>query len=99
RCKALLPGRVNFHAPLAATLERGFNEDFGFPNSAHLAVRPASLLSPEESTLMVTIGALEAIHTGTTTIVETTSGIAASASALAATGLRCVLTESVRDSE
>ncbi|HTK29203.1 MAG TPA: amidohydrolase family protein [Vicinamibacterales bacterium] len=99
RGKALLPGLINCHAHLAATLERGFNEDFGFPNSAHLAVRPASLLSPEESTLMVTIGALEAIHTGTTTIVENTSGIAASASALAATGLRCVLAESVRDSE
>ena len=54
----------------AATLERGFNEDFGFPNSARLTVRPASLLQGEESTLMVTIGALEAIRTGTTTIVE-----------------------------
>ena len=48
---------------------------------------------------MVTIGALEALRTGTTTIVENTGGIARSAAALAKTGLRCVFAESVRDSE
>ena len=99
RGKALLPGLINCHAHLAATLERGFNEDFGFPNSARLTVRPASLLQGEEATLMVTIGALEAIRTGTTTIVENTGGISRSAAALAQTGLRCVFAESVRDSE
>jgi cytosine/adenosine deaminase-related metal-dependent hydrolase len=48
---------------------------------------------------MVTIGALEAIRTGTTTIVENSGGISRSAAALAKTGLRCVFAESVRDSE
>lgn len=43
RGKALVPGLVNCHAHLAATLARGFNEDFGFPNSARLAVQPARL--------------------------------------------------------
>jgi 5-methylthioadenosine/S-adenosylhomocysteine deaminase len=99
RGKALLPGLVNCHAHLAATLARGFNEDFGFPNSARLAVQPASLLSGDEATLMVTIGALEAIRTGTTTIVENSSGIIRHASALADTGLRCVFAESIRDRE
>ena len=99
RGKALFPGLINCHAHLAATLERGFNEDFGFPNSARLAVRPASLLRGAEPTLMMTIGALEAIRTGTTTIVENSSGIAPHADALARTGLRCVFAESVRDSE
>ena len=70
RGKALLPGLINCHAHMAAVLARGFNEDFGFPNSAHLAVQPASLLRGEEETLMVTVAALEAIRTGTTTIVE-----------------------------
>src|ERR1700682_721708 len=69
RGKALLPGLINCHAHLAATLARGFNEDFGFPNSARLAIQPASLLQGEEATLMVTIGALEAIRSGTTTVV------------------------------
>jgi cytosine/adenosine deaminase-related metal-dependent hydrolase len=99
RGKALLPGLINCHAHLAATLARGFNEDFGFPNSARLAIQPASLLQGEEGTLMVTIGALEAIRTGTTTIVENSGGIGRHAAALAQTGLRCVFAESIRDSE
>ena len=99
RGKALFPGLINCHAHLAATLERGFNEDFGFPNSARLAIRPASLLQGEEATLMVTVGALEALRTGTTTLVENTGGIARSAAALAKTGLRMVFAESCRDSE
>jgi cytosine/adenosine deaminase-related metal-dependent hydrolase len=99
RGKALLPGLINCHMHLAATLQRGFNEDFGFPNSARLAVQPNSLLRGDEATLMVIVGALEAIRTGTTTIVENAGGIAASAAALAKTGLRCVFAESIRDSE
>ena len=99
RGKALLPGLINCHMHLAATLQRGFNEDFGFPNSARLAVQPNSLLRGEEETLMVTVGALEAVRTGTTTIVENAGGIGRSAAALAQTGLRCVFAESIRDSE
>ena len=99
RGKALVSGLINCHAHLAATLARGFNEDFGFPNSARLAVQPNSLLQGEEATLMVTVGALEAIRTGTTTIVENSGGIARHAAALAKTGLRCVFAESFRDSE
>ncbi len=99
RGKALFPGLINCHAHLAQTLGRGFNEDFGFPNSAALAIQPASLLQGEEQTLMVTIGALEAIRTGTTTIVENAGGISRSAAALAQTGMRCVFAESIRDSE
>src|SRR5438874_4545379 len=78
RGKALLPGLVNCHAHMAAVLARGFNEDFGFPNSARLAVQPTSLLRGEEGTLMVTVAALEAIRTGTTTIVENTGNISGS---------------------
>ena len=77
RGKALFPGLINCHAHLAATIARGFNEDFGFPNSARLAIQPTSLLSNEEATLMVTVGALECIRTGTTTIVENASASAA----------------------
>jgi 5-methylthioadenosine/S-adenosylhomocysteine deaminase len=99
RGKALLPGLINCHAHLAATIARGFNEDFGFPNSAKLAIQPNSLLSKEEDTLMITVGALECIRSGTTTVVQSASRIAASASALADTGIRCVFAESVGDRE
>jgi cytosine/adenosine deaminase-related metal-dependent hydrolase len=99
RGKALVPGLVNCHAHLGATLERGFNEDFGFPNSSKIPVRPGSLLQGEEGTLMATVGALEAIRTGTTTMVEFTGNISGNAAALARTGLRWVFAEGVRDSE
>jgi cytosine/adenosine deaminase-related metal-dependent hydrolase len=99
RGKALFPGLINCHAHMSAVLARGFNEDFGFPNSAKLAVQPGSLLQGEEGTLMVTVAALEAIRTGTTTIVENVGGISRNAAALAKTGLRCVFAESIRDSE
>ena len=99
RGKAVFPGLINCHAHMAAVLARGFNEDFGFPNSARLAVQPTSLLQGEENTLMVTVAALEAIRTGTTTIVENSGGIGRSAAALAQSGLRCVFAESIRDSE
>ena len=99
RGKALVAGLVNCHAHLGATLERGFNEDFGFPNSSKIPVRPGSLLQGEEGTLMATIGALEAIRTGTTTMVEFTGNIGRNAAALARTGMRWVFAEGVRDSE
>jgi 5-methylthioadenosine/S-adenosylhomocysteine deaminase len=99
RGKAIFPGLANCHAHLTAVLERGFNEDFGFPNSAQLKVRPASLLRGDEAALMVTIGALEAIRTGTTTFVENAGGIDRYAGALAKSGLRWVFAESIRDSE
>ena len=99
RGKALFPGLINCHAHLTATLQRGFNEDFGFPNSAKLAVNPGSLLQGEEATLMTVIGALEAIRTGTTTFVENAGNIGRYAGALSTTGLRWVFAESIRDSE
>ena len=99
RNKAIFPGLVNCHAHLTAVLQRGFNEDFGFPNSAKLPVQPASLLQGEEAQLMTVVGALEAIRTGTTTFVENAGGIDRYAGALAKTGLRWVFAESIRDSE
>ena len=99
RGKALFPGLINCHAHLAETLNRGFNEDFGFPNNARVAIRPQSLLQGEEKTLMVAIGALEAIKSGSTSVVEFAGGIAPYAGALAKSGLRMVLMESASDSE
>jgi 5-methylthioadenosine/S-adenosylhomocysteine deaminase len=99
RGKALLPGLINCHAHMAAVIQRGFNEDFGFPNTVRLAVTPASLLQGEEAALMMQVAALEAIRTGTTTIVENTGNIARNAAALAESGLRLVFAESIRDTE
>ena len=94
-----MPGLINCHAHLTATLERGFNEDFGFPNAAHPALSPTRLLQGDEKTLMAQIGALEAIKSGTTSMVEFASGISSYAPALARSGLRLVFAESVADTE
>jgi len=99
RGKALFPGLINCHAHMRAVIARGFNEDFGFPNTANLAVSPASLLQGEEGNLMVQVAALEAITTGTTTIVEFTGNVQRQAGVLADSGLRCVLAEGIRDTE
>ncbi|MEQ8955302.1 MAG: amidohydrolase family protein [Gammaproteobacteria bacterium] len=95
--KALLPGLVNCHAHLAATIAKGFNEDFGFPNSLSLEESPESLLSSDEATLMSVLAAVEGLRAGTTTMVQNVGGIARDASALAETGQRWVFAESVRD--
>ena len=99
RGKAIMPGLINCHAHLTATIERGFNEDFGFPNSARLALSPSRLLSAEERTLMASIGILEAIKCGTTSFVEFASGIAPYAGMLASTGVRIYLTEGIADTD
>ncbi|MDP3516361.1 MAG: amidohydrolase family protein [Pseudohongiella sp.] len=97
--KALLPGLVNCHAHLQQALDKGFNEDFGFPNSLVLPFSPASLISREESTIMSMVGALEGLRSGTTTMVQNVGGIANDAAALVTTGQRWVFAESVRDIE
>lgn len=97
--KAILPGLINCHAHLAATIAKGFNEDFGFPNSLGLPQSPESLLSSDEATLMSVVAALEGLRSGTTTMVQNVGGIARDAAALAATGQRWVFAESVRDIE
>ena len=99
RGKALFPGLINCHAHMRAVIARGFNEDFGFPNNANLAISPASLLEGEEGNLMVQVAALEAIRTGTTTIVEYTGNIQRQAAVLADSGLRCVFAEGIRDAD
>ena len=99
RGKALFPGLINCHAHMRAVVARGFNEDFGFPNTAGLAISPASLLEGEEGNLMVQVAALEAIRTGATTIVEYTGNIQRQAAVLADSELRCVFAEGICDAE
>jgi cytosine/adenosine deaminase-related metal-dependent hydrolase len=97
RRKAVLPGLINCHAHLSATIAKGFNEDFGFPNSLNLEEGPAGLLSSEEATVMSTLAAVEGLRSGTTTMIQNTGGIARDAAALAETGQRWVFAESIRD--
>jgi cytosine/adenosine deaminase-related metal-dependent hydrolase len=99
RGKAIMPGLINCHTHVSSVIERGFNEDFGFPNSAHLAIGTNQLLSPDERLLMTSMGSLECIKAGTTSLVEFANGISEYAGVLAKSGLRCVFAESLSDNE
>ena len=91
------PGPRQHPRPHAA-VARGFNED-RFPEHREPRAVPASLLEGEEGNLMVQVAALEAIRTGTTTIVEYTGNVQRQAAVLADSGLRCVFAEGIRDAE
>ena len=94
---AVFPGLVNCHTHLLATADRGILEDFGFPTTLRFPVGARSLLSTEERQVMATLGALEAMRSGTTCFLEISTGVKEYAEALAKTGLRLVLSDSIND--
>ena len=95
--KAVFPGLVNCHTHLLATADRGILEDFGFPTRLRFPVSARSLLTAEERQIIATLGALEALRSGTTCLLEISDGVAGCAEALASTGMRLVLAENVND--
>ena len=96
--KTIMPGFINCHTHLTATLGRGINEDVGFP-----PILPYSLLfqyshlSDEETGIMATLGVLEGIRSGTTTFVELGKNVEKYASAISDTGARFFLGEMMTD--
>jgi cytosine/adenosine deaminase-related metal-dependent hydrolase len=95
--KAVFPGLVNCHTHLLASNDRGILEDWGFPTTLKFPTSARSLLSQEERQLMATLGVLEAIRSGTTTLLEVQADVADYAEHLEKTGLRFVLADSVND--
>jgi 5-methylthioadenosine/S-adenosylhomocysteine deaminase len=101
RGRAVLPGLANTHTHLSRVLARGIYEDLSPshtpPFTGGLAPLPTPTLSADEERVMVLLGALEAIRSGTTLLLEESPGIDAYAGALADTGLRLVLCERAWD--
>ncbi|HZA21882.1 MAG TPA: amidohydrolase family protein, partial [Dehalococcoidia bacterium] len=97
RGKAVFPGLVNCHTHLLATLDRGILEDFGFPTRLQFPITARSLLTEEERRVMSVLGALEAIRSGTTSLLEISGNVAGYAPQLERTGLRLVLAENIND--
>jgi 5-methylthioadenosine/S-adenosylhomocysteine deaminase len=97
RDRAVLPGFANIHTHLHMTLARGVFEDLSPPHKppfcGGLSPIPLPPLSVEENTVMCQLGALEAIRSGTTAVLEDGANLAGSAAEMAATGLRMLLTE------
>ena len=97
RGKTVFPGLINAHTHLMRTVGRGILEDTGYPNTLQYPEDIRDILNDEETLAMVTLGALEAIKSGTTALLEIGRNTASYAHALASTGLRVVLSEAIDD--
>src|SRR5499427_9079877 len=101
RGRAVLLGFANTHTHLSRVLARGIYEDLSPshtpPFVGGLAPLPLPPLSPDEERVMALLGALEAIRSGTTLLLEESAGLDAYAGALLDTGLRLVLCERAWD--
>ncbi|MCH8109965.1 MAG: amidohydrolase family protein, partial [Chloroflexi bacterium] len=75
RGKVVFPGLINCHTHLLATADRGILEDFGFPTTLRFPVSARSLLTIEERNVIGLLGALEAIRSGTTCMLEISNDI------------------------
>ena len=97
RGKVVFPGLVNCHTHLLATADRGILEDFGFPTTLKFPTTGRGLLDEDGRNVFGLLGALEAIRSGTTTMLEISDDIPVYADSLAGTGMRLFLAENFND--
>lgn len=99
RGRAVFPGLVNCHTHLLATADRGILEDFGFPTTLRFPTTGRGLLSDEERVVFAQLAAIEAMRSGTTTLLEISDRVPQYARPLADTGLRLFLAENFNDAD
>jgi 5-methylthioadenosine/S-adenosylhomocysteine deaminase len=101
RGRVVFPGFANTHTHLPRVLARGIYEDLSPPHTppftGGLAPVPLPRLTADEERLMALLGALEAIRSGTTLVLEEGERLEQYAGALADTGLRLQLCERAWD--
>jgi len=99
--KMVMPGFANVHTHLTMTLARGVFEDLSPPHrppfSGGLSPIPLPEVTADERSIMAQLGALEALRSGTTLLLEDSNDVDHYAGALAATGLRFLLGERAFD--
>ncbi|WPB83479.1 amidohydrolase family protein [Sediminicoccus rosea] len=94
---AVFPGFINAHTHTALTVLRGTVEDWA-GNAVYGYMSPVSYeMTPEERAVMVSMGCLEAIRSGCTTLVDPFRHVPNYIDAMAATGLRLWLSENCAD--
>ncbi|MBV9782205.1 MAG: amidohydrolase family protein [Acidisphaera sp.] len=94
---AVFPGFINAHTHTVLTVLRGTVEDFD-GNSVYAYMSPVSWeMSDAERAVMASLGCLEAIRSGCTTLVDPFRFVAGYAGAMASTGLRLWLSENAAD--
>ncbi|MGH2404622.1 MAG: amidohydrolase family protein [bacterium] len=99
RGKAVFPGLINCHTHLCLTAWRGIQEDFGFPSTLRFPTTVRAFMSLEENAAFAMLGALEALRSGNTTLLEIGRETAGYADVLATSGLRLVLADTAYDLE
>jgi len=101
RGKLVMPGFANIHTHLTMTMARGVFEDFSPPHkppfSAGLSPIPLPDMTPEERCTMAELGALEALRSGTTFLLEDSNDVQDYAVTLAKTGMRLLFGERAYD--
>ncbi len=95
--KAILPGFINSHTHTVLTVLRGTVEDME-GDAVYGYMSPISYaMKPDERAAMARLGCLEAIHSGTTTVVDPFRHVNDYVQDMAETGLRLFLSENVAD--
>ena len=101
RGRVVFPGFANTHTHLPRVLARGIYEDLSPPHTppftGGLSPLPLPRLTPDEERVMALLGALEAIRSGTTLVLEEGDRLERYAAALVDTGLRLVFCERAWD--
>jgi 5-methylthioadenosine/S-adenosylhomocysteine deaminase len=97
RGKAVFPGLSNCHTHLHLTHSRGIQEDFDFPSTLRFPSTVGAFLSQEELAVFGALGALEAIRSGTTALIEIGFDLPAYAAHIVTSGLRLVIAQSCSD--
>lgn len=101
RGRAVFPGFANIHTHLVMTMARGVFEDLSPPHQppfdGGLSPIPLPPMTAHEQKVMCQLGALEAIRSGTTAVLEDAAGIEGYAQAMLDTGLRMLLAERAWD--
>jgi 5-methylthioadenosine/S-adenosylhomocysteine deaminase len=95
----VFPGLVNCHTHLCLTAWRGIQEDFGFPSTLPFPVTVRALMSQEENAVFAMLGAVEALRSGNTALLEIGRDTAGYADTLVGSGLRLVLADTAYDLE
>jgi len=93
----VLPGFINAHTHTALTVLRGTVEDWD-GSAVYGYMSPVSYaMTGEQRAVMTTLGCLEAIRSGCTTLVDPFRHVLSYGHAMAATGMRLWLSESCAD--
>lgn len=99
--KLVMPGFANIHTHLTMTMARGVFEDLSPshkpPFTGGLSPIPLPDMTPDERRAMAELGALEAMRSGTTLMLEDSNNIDHYAGALAESGLRFLFGERAYD--